>query len=131
MSAIKCALKASDGFLFPLERAFFFIPKPPTLLLYEDVAFVVRAFSIKSLDISAFLNHIFQEFSRVSDASGSASTSTRNFDLIVNLKSGTSHQFTNIQRHLFRVSFYYYTCGGEKCPICCATCSAYPMRGPR
>jgi structure-specific recognition protein 1 len=89
MSAIKCALKASDGFLFPLERAFFFIPKPPTLLLYEDVSFV--------------------EFSRVSDASGSASTSTRNFDLIVNVKSGTSHQFTNIQRGDYSPLFKFMT----------------------
>lgn len=35
--AVKSALKAEDGLLYPLEKAFFFLPKPPTLILYKEV----------------------------------------------------------------------------------------------
>jgi Histone chaperone Rttp106-like len=30
-------LQADDGYLYPLERAFFYVHKPPLLLLHEDV----------------------------------------------------------------------------------------------
>lgn len=35
--AVKSSLKAEDGILYPLEKAFFFLPKPPTLIVYEEV----------------------------------------------------------------------------------------------
>jgi len=35
--AVQSSLKAEDGLLYPLEKAFFFLPKPPTLILYEEV----------------------------------------------------------------------------------------------
>ena len=31
------SLQADDGYLYPLERAFFYVHKPPLLLLHEDV----------------------------------------------------------------------------------------------
>lgn len=35
--AVKSSLKAEDGLLYPLEKGFFFLPKPPTLILHEEV----------------------------------------------------------------------------------------------
>ena len=37
--AVKSSLKAEDGVLYPLEKGFFFLPKPPTLILHEEVTF--------------------------------------------------------------------------------------------
>ncbi|EPS62700.1 hypothetical protein M569_12089, partial [Genlisea aurea] len=34
--AVKSSLKAEDGVLYPLEKSFFFLPKPPTLILHEE-----------------------------------------------------------------------------------------------
>ncbi|XP_035845023.1 FACT complex subunit SSRP1 isoform X2 [Helianthus annuus] len=36
--AVKSSLKAEDGVLYPLEKSFFFLPKPPTLILYDEMA---------------------------------------------------------------------------------------------
>ena len=38
--AVKSSLKAEDGVLYPLEKSFFFLPKPPTLILHEEVLYV-------------------------------------------------------------------------------------------
>ena len=40
--AVKSSLKAEDGVLYPLEKSFFFLPKPPTLILHEEVCFLSR-----------------------------------------------------------------------------------------
>lgn len=37
--AVKSSLKAEDGVLYPLEKGFFFLPKPPTLILHDEVPF--------------------------------------------------------------------------------------------
>ena len=39
--AVKSSLKAEDGILYPLEKSFFFLPKPPTLILHEEVYFSI------------------------------------------------------------------------------------------
>ncbi|KAF0751700.1 hypothetical protein AaE_006288 [Aphanomyces astaci] len=59
--AVKCALKANAGLLFPLEKSFLFIHKPPTYIRYSDVETV--------------------EFQRYTGQSGSSLS--RNFDLVV------------------------------------------------
>nr|GMD04030.1 FACT complex subunit SSRP1-like [Ipomoea batatas] len=38
--AVKSSLKAEDGLLYPLEKGFFFLPKPPTLILYDEIDYV-------------------------------------------------------------------------------------------
>jgi len=38
--AVKSSLKAEDGLLYPLEKGFFFLPKPPTLIPHEEVRFL-------------------------------------------------------------------------------------------
>lgn len=60
---VKCALRASEGHLFPLEKLFIFIHKPTVLIRFDDVESV--------------------EFQRYAGGQGS----TRNFDLCVSLLS--------------------------------------------
>jgi len=61
-SCVKCALRANEGHLYPLEKQFVFIHKPPVLIRFEEVDSV--------------------EFQRYAGGQGS----TRNFDLCVSLK---------------------------------------------
>uniref|UniRef100_A0A7S4HR37 HMG box domain-containing protein n=1 Tax=Odontella aurita TaxID=265563 RepID=A0A7S4HR37_9STRA len=64
---VKCALRASEGHLYPLEKQFIFIHKPTVLVRFDDVESV--------------------EFQRYAGGQGS----TRNFDLCVSLiNSGDS-----------------------------------------
>lgn len=71
---IKCSIKAAEGFLYCLEKAFMFVPKPATYVSYDQTTVIT--------------------FSRVGGAVSALST----FDITVNLTSGASHQFSNINR---------------------------------
>lgn len=72
---IKCSIKASEGFLYCLEKSFMFVPKPATFIAFDTVASIT--------------------FSRV----GGAISASRTFDITVHLKNGGgSHQFSNINR---------------------------------
>ncbi len=71
---IKCSIKAAEGFLYCLEKAFMFVPKPATYVSYDQTSSIT--------------------FSRVGGAVSALST----FDITVRLTSGTSHQFSNINR---------------------------------
>ncbi|KAH6841063.1 POB3-like protein [Chaetomium sp. MPI-CAGE-AT-0009] len=72
---IKCSIKASEGFLYCLEKAFMFVPKPATYISYDQTQSIT--------------------FSRVSGAVSALST----FDITVHMKSGAgSSQFSNINR---------------------------------
>lgn len=31
------SMQADDGYLYPLERAFFYVQKPPTLLVHDEI----------------------------------------------------------------------------------------------
>jgi len=72
-SAIKCSFKTHEGYLFPLERSFFFVHKPPTYIRFEEISSV--------------------DFLRVTNDS-----TNRTFDLGINLNNGTSVQFKSLQR---------------------------------
>lgn len=72
---IKCSIKASEGFLYCLEKAFMFVPKPATYIAYDQTQSIT--------------------FSRVSGAVSALST----FDITVVMKNGAgSSQFSNINR---------------------------------
>ncbi|CAG8949412.1 hypothetical protein HYFRA_00005041 [Hymenoscyphus fraxineus] len=71
---IKCSIKASEGFLYCLEKAFMFVPKPATYIGFEQIKTVV--------------------FSRV----GGAVSASRTFDITVKMKEGGESQFSNINR---------------------------------
>ncbi|XP_062230943.1 FACT complex subunit SSRP1-B-like isoform X2 [Phragmites australis] len=83
--AVKSSLKAEDGLLYPLEKGFFFLPKPPTLILHEEIEYV--------------------EFER--HGAGGASMSSQYFDLLVKLKNGQEHLFRNIQRNEYHNLFNF------------------------
>lgn len=77
--AIRVSHKADVGLLYPLEKAFFYVPKPPLLLHYSDVDEV--------------------EFERHAAAGHS---SGKTFDVSVSMKNGASHDFHGIQRAEFQ-----------------------------
>ncbi|PIN16334.1 Nucleosome-binding factor SPN, POB3 subunit [Handroanthus impetiginosus] len=88
--AVKSSLKAEDGVLYPLEKSFFFLPKPPTLILHEEIDYV--------------------EFERHT-AGGS---SMHYFDLLVRLKTEQEHLFRNIQRNEYHNLFDFVSKKGLK-----------------
>ncbi|CDW51994.1 FACT complex subunit SSRP1 [Trichuris trichiura] len=69
--AISCAYKSASGFLYPMEKGFMFIHKPPLHIRFEDVASV--------------------HFDR-------SDVITRSFDFEVTVKSGMSYTFTSIEK---------------------------------
>ncbi|KAI1268704.1 POB3-like protein [Xylariaceae sp. FL1019] len=71
---IKCSIKAAEGFLYCLEKAFMFVPKPATYISYDQTQSIT--------------------FSRVSGAVSALST----FDITVRMKTGPAHGFSNISR---------------------------------
>ena len=72
---IKCSIKAAEGFLYCLEKAFMFVPKPATYIAFD---------SISSITLS-----------RV----GGAISASRTFDIAIHLKNGAGDsQFSNINR---------------------------------
>lgn len=70
-SAITCSYKASNGLLYPLERGFIFVHKPPVHIRFEEISAV--------------------NFAR-------GSTTGRTFDFDVDLKNGTSVTFSSLPR---------------------------------
>jgi len=83
-AAIKCSLKANEGYLFPLERSFFFVHKPTTHIRFEEMSSV--------------------DFLRVSN-----DTTNRTFDLGINLKNGSVIQFKSLQRTEYSPLFNFFT----------------------
>jgi structure-specific recognition protein 1 len=73
-SAVKCSVRASEGFLYPLQKSFIFIPKPVIYLKFEEIRFV--------------------EFARITEDS---ITTNRSFDISIASKNG-NFQFTGIDR---------------------------------
>lgn len=69
--SIACSYKAATGFLYPLERGFIFIHKPPIHIRFDEVASV--------------------NFAR-------SAGSTRSFDFDVSAKSGTVYTFVGIEK---------------------------------
>ncbi|WBW72447.1 histone H2A-H2B chaperone, FACT complex subunit Pob3 [Schizosaccharomyces osmophilus] len=73
-AAVKCSFKANEGQLYILDKYLLFIPKPTILITVADLARVT--------------------LSRV----GMSVSASRTFDLTFSLRSGTSYQFSNINR---------------------------------
>lgn len=71
---IKCSIKASEGFLYCLEKAFMFVPKPATYVAYDQIKSVI--------------------LSRV----GGAVSASRTFDITIEMKGVADCQFSNINR---------------------------------
>ncbi|XP_020598875.1 FACT complex subunit SSRP1 [Phalaenopsis equestris] len=90
--AVKSSLKAEDGLLYPLEKGFFFLPKPPTLILHDEIEYV--------------------EFER--HGAGGSSVSSHYFDLLIKLKNDQEHLFGNIQRNEYHSLFDFISAKGLK-----------------
>jgi len=97
-ACVKCAVRANEGLLYPLEKQFVFIHKPPIIVRFQEVESV--------------------EFQRYAGGQGS----TRNFDLCVNLKPSASaggvikdYTFSGIDRSDY-ASLYNFL-SGKKIPI--------------
>ncbi|KFK33752.1 hypothetical protein AALP_AA5G055500 [Arabis alpina] len=88
--AVKSSLKAEDGVLYPLEKGFFFLPKPPTLILHDEIDYV--------------------EFER--HAAGGANM--HYFDLLIRLKTDHEHLFRNIQRNEYHKLYEFISDKGLK-----------------
>ncbi len=73
-SAIRCIYKANVGLLYPLANSFFFVYKPPVYFRHDEIDNV--------------------EFA--------TAETQRNFDLIFNMKNGTSMLFSALQRPDFK-----------------------------
>lgn len=74
-AGVACSLKASEGYLYPLDRSFLFVTKPTVYIPYSEVSSVTM--SRTSTGVSA----------------------SRTFDLEVNLRgSNQSHVFANIDK---------------------------------
>lgn len=73
---LSCSLKASEGYLYPLERCFLFVTKPTIYIPFSEISNITMS------------------------RTGAAGVSTsRTFDLEVNLRGGNqSHVFGNIDR---------------------------------
>ncbi|PWN29182.1 SSrecog-domain-containing protein [Jaminaea rosea] len=78
-ASVKCNVKATEGLLYPLDKAMLWVSKQPIHVPYSDVHQVI--------------------FSRVGLGGSTAGvTSSKTFDLRVNTRSGTEHTFASINR---------------------------------
>lgn len=80
--AISCSFKAAAGLLYPLERGFIYVHKPPIHIRFEEIASV--------------------NFAR-------GGGSTRTFDFEIDLKSGTIHTFSSIEKEEYSKLFDFIT----------------------
>lgn len=87
---IRCSYKANDGFLYPLERAFFFVQKPPILTYHKDI------------DCVEFLRQ----------GMGVVSGSAKTFDLQIRTRNTPEQQFRGIQRTEWQNLFDFITSKG-------------------
>ncbi|RKP37175.1 FACT complex subunit pob3 [Dimargaris cristalligena] len=84
-AALKCSLKANEGYIYPLQKCFLFIPKPPTFIPHSEIGSV--------------------HFSRVGAAT--AAGPSRTFDMKFNMLSGTDYQFSSIPKEEYNVLEQY------------------------
>eukprot|EP00029_Vermamoeba_vermiformis_P014822 TRINITY_DN993_c0_g1_i1.p1 TRINITY_DN993_c0_g1~~TRINITY_DN993_c0_g1_i1.p1 ORF type:complete len:596 (-),score=209.48 TRINITY_DN993_c0_g1_i1:85-1764(-) len=90
-SGIKSSLRASEGYLFLLDRSLFFVHKPATHIRFEEVDNI--------------------EFSRIGT---DGANTNRTFDLVATLKNGSSFSFTSIQRNEYASLYNYLSTKGLK-----------------
>ncbi|VDL87154.1 unnamed protein product [Schistocephalus solidus] len=81
-SAVACSYKASVGLLYPLERGFIFVPRPPVSIRFDEIISV--------------------NFSRGTGA-------LRSFDFEIETRIGISHTFVSIERDEYHKLYDYVT----------------------
>ncbi|CAI2187282.1 4599_t:CDS:10 [Funneliformis geosporum] len=78
--AVKASLKANEGYLYPLEKCFLFVPKPPTYLPFSEI-------------MSVTFSRVSANLTKKSDLGG-----PRTFDMKFNMKSGVEFGFSSLNR---------------------------------
>lgn len=87
--AIGCSYKATAGYLYPLERGFIYVHKPPMHIRFEEISTV--------------------NFAR-------SGGSTRSFDFEIELKSsGVVHTFSSIEKEEYNTLFNFIS--SKKIPV--------------
>lgn len=86
--AISCSFKAAAGYLYPLERGFIYVHKPPIHIRFEEISTV--------------------NFAR-------SGGSTRSFDFEVELRQGTVYTFSSIEKEEYNKMFDFIT--SKKLPV--------------
>ncbi|XXZ98226.1 FACT complex subunit [Meyerozyma guilliermondii] len=87
---VSCSLKASEGYLYPLERCFLFVTKPTIYIPFSEVSSVSMS------------------------RTGTGGVTSRTFDLEVTLKGSGSHVFANIEKEEQETIENYCTSKGLK-----------------
>lgn len=82
VASIKCTLKTSEGYLYPMEKSLIFIHKPTILIYHEEISTVT-----------------FERLSEVSQ---------RFFEMTIITKKGESHEFNNIERREYQAIVAYF-----------------------
>lgn len=82
VQCITCSYKASSGLLYPLERGFIYVHKPPVHLRFEEISSV--------------------NFAR-------GTTTTRSFDFEIETKQGAQYTFSSIEREEYGKLFDFVT----------------------
>ncbi|CAO1613041.1 unnamed protein product [Parajaminaea phylloscopi] len=77
-ASVKCNVKATEGLLYPLDKAMLWVSKQPIHVPYSDVHQII--------------------FSRVGLGGAAGVTSSKTFDMRVNTRSGAEHTFASINR---------------------------------
>lgn len=81
--AVKCSVRAQDGYLYPLQKSFLFVHKPVTYIKHDEIQFL--------------------EFSRISEFAAAG----RSFDINIVTKKGVSMSFTGISKPEFNTIVEY------------------------
>eukprot|EP00967_Tisochrysis_lutea_P155339 scaffold310684_cov28-Tisochrysis_lutea.AAC.2 len=85
--SIRCSLKANDGYLYPLDKCFFFIANKPVQLDFDRIGSL--------------------EFNRVDK--GASAQAARTFDITIYMRDGTNYQFVNLLRSDYKELFNFLT----------------------
>lgn len=85
---LRCALKANQGYLYPLGKSFFFIHKPPTFIRYSEIQYI--------------------QFDKIGQSS-----SLKNFDLVIKTQT-TTYKFMNIDLSEFEPFFEFCDKKGDR-----------------
>lgn len=109
---ITCSYKATSGLLYPLERGFIYVHKPPVHLRFEEISCV--------------------NFAR-------GTTTTRSFDFEIETKQGSQYTFSSIERYITlpRIPLYNTACRGHNYIVFLNSCKHqqscfhFPMCGGR
>ncbi|CAB4434320.1 unnamed protein product [Rhizophagus irregularis] len=87
--AVKASLKANEGYLYPLEKCFLFVPKPPTYLPFSEI-------------LSVTFSRVSASLTKKNDLGG-----PRTFDMKFNMRSGTEFGFSSLNREEYEVLELY------------------------